>query len=289
MNEETLLTGRHLDLRGRLWRGTEDRGVVIVVHGLGDHSGRYQELAAGLTPHGWQVFAFDLPGHGHSPGQRGVADRYHGLLADIDAARGTVAQTTRSPQVLLGHSMGGNLVLNYALRRNSFPNGQAALAGMVLSAPMLLPPKPPPRPQIFAAWLTGKLFPWVRIKQRVDVDKLTADAERAKALRSDSLMHSKISLYLATQLLAQGRWALDHAREVDVATLILFGQQDELIDLSACQHVAVRIGHQATLESWPEARHELFHDRSRDRVTERLVKWLERQVASRGDEVGDEA
>lgn len=277
MREETVRTGRDNRLHGRLWCVEDDaRGAVIIVHGLGDHGGRYRDLAAALTDHRWNVFAFDLMGHGMSPGSRGRIDRYDAVLTDIAHACQTVGR--RQPgadQVILGHSMGGNLALNYVLRRNQFDPVRSNLAGLVLCGPMLLPPSPPPRPHIFAAWLTGRLLPRMRIAKSVDPERLTQDPERAEAIRRDPMTHSQISIYLATQLLSQGRWALDHARSVDVPTLIMHGEDDELIDQSACENVAIRIGDRATLVRWPRMRHDLFHETGRTEITQRLVSWLD--------------
>ncbi len=214
MRHETQLTGGSGQLRGRLWIGGQDPiGVVIVVHGLGDHGGRYETLAKHLVEEGWSLFVFDLPGHGQSPGERGRVDSFDGLLADIASARRTVGDRLPNlPQVLLGHSMGGTLAINYVLRRSELSPQPEPLAGLILCAPMLLPPAPPPRPHIFAAWLTGRLLPWIRVSRPVDVEALTSDPEQAAAIRNDPLMHSRITIYLATQLLSQGRWALDHAQ-----------------------------------------------------------------------------
>lgn len=287
MREEVLYTGRRQRLHGRLWRtDREMRGVVIVVHGLGDHGGRYKELAQALCDAGWAVFAFDLIGHGRSPGSRGRAKRYDGLLSDVAHARKTVADKLPLGQVLLGHSMGGNLALNYLLRREQFErdtadsrvSGRSKLdepLGLALCAPMLLPPSPPPRPHIFAAWVTGHLFPWVRLGKPVDTSHLTQDPVRAEAIREDPLMHSRFTVYLATQLLSQGRWALDQARNVNVPTLIMYGEDDQLIDRSACEHASIRIGADADLVAWPKMRHDLFHETERAQITARLIEWLE--------------
>ena len=146
MQTESLLTGRNKTLPGRLWsRDGSPRAVVIVVHGLGDHSGRYQEFARHAVEANIAVFAFDLPGHGLSPGRRGHFERYSDVLLDISAARATVAERFPDvPQFVLGHSMGGNLVINYALRRSAPDDSDSVhLAGLILAAPMLLPPNPP--------------------------------------------------------------------------------------------------------------------------------------------------
>ena len=284
MRQEILLTGSGGRLHGRLWIGDHDPvGVVIVVHGLGDHGGRYETLAENIVGNDWSLFVFDLPGNGQSPGARGRVDSFDGLLADIACARQTVGDRLPNlPQVLLGHSMGGTLAINYVLRRHEMNPQLVRLAGLILCAPMLLPPSPPPRPQVFAAWLTGRLLPWIRVSRPVDVAALTSDPVQAAAIRDDPLMHSQITIYLATQLLSQGRWALDHARDIDIPTLIMHGGDDQLIDTSACEHLPIRIGSSATLVRWPDMRHDLFHEIHKDDVFDRIAEWL-RHFASRAD------
>lgn len=277
MRQEKLLTGRGGELHGRLWVGErEPIGVVVAVHGLGDHAGRYEPLASGLTNAGWSLFVFDLPGHGKSPGHPGCVDSFDGLLADVAMAQQSVSERVPGiPQVLLGHSMGGTLATNYVLRHDEKHLRSDGFVALVLCAPMLLPPKPPKRPHIFAAWLTGRLLPWIRVHQPVDVDTLTGDSQQAVAIRDDPLMHSSISIYLATQLLSQGRWALDHARDIDLPTLIMYGEDDTLIDKSACENLSIRIGGDATLVRWPEMRHDLFHDTHSGEITGKIVDWLQ--------------
>ncbi len=144
---ETLTTGQNNDLVARLWtQGLPTRGVVIIVHGLGDHSDRFSALAKELTREGWGVMAFDLPGHGlsghglsghglsghGSSGHRWSGDgptgrerrstgSFRTLLAEIASARQLVARRLPGQRhILLGHSMGGNLALNYVLRHQEW-------------------------------------------------------------------------------------------------------------------------------------------------------------------------
>lgn len=291
MQEFKLLTGRGGRLPGRLWIGERDpQGVIVVVHGLGDHSARYQSLADDVTRRNWALLAFDLPGHGASPGRRGGADSFDGLLADIGCALSDAGtRLGELPQVLLGHSMGGNLAINYALRRHQITPSGRNLDGLVLAAPMLLPPTPPPRPHIFAAWLTGHLLPRLRVHRPVDVDRLTRDPAQAAAIATDPQMHASITVYLATQLLSQGRWAIDHARDLAVPLLLMFGESDDLIDRAACEHLPIRVGGSATVVRWPEKRHAIFHDQPDGEVSDCLVQWLSRLEASdrRSDRWGD--
>ncbi|WP_165440755.1 alpha/beta fold hydrolase [Rubripirellula amarantea] len=291
--EDSIKVGAHGNLHGRLWYRASDRdsdsnqpdAVLITVHGLGDHSARFAEMAHQVISSSnakIAVVGFDLPSHGQSPGKPGSLAKFDRLLADIAAVRQSVVERFGDvPQALLGHSMGGNLAVNYVLRQSSVDSSMPPLLGLVLAAPMLLPPNPMPRPIIFAAWLTGHLFPFVKFGKAIDVHALTSDPQEIEKIRQDDAMHSRITLYLATQLVSQGRWALDHAREVQIPTLVLYGGEDSLIDRNACKNLAIRIGKPATLVSWPETKHSLFHDLRRDDIVARLVQWLDLQLVER--------
>jgi alpha-beta hydrolase superfamily lysophospholipase len=248
---------------------------MVIVHGLGEHGGRYRVVATELAKSGWATLVPDLYGHGESPGRRGHAPSYFGTLQDIHAARETAAALTKSvPQVLLGHSMGGNLVANYGLRRSEFPRSLPDLRGMILSAPMFLPTKPPTRSQIFAAWLTGYLVPWFTVKAPVDTSKLTKNPDTIRKLRDDPLMHGRISVYLATQLLAQGRWALDSANSIDLPTLVMHGEEDPITSFRASESFAMRGGEQVEFKSFPAMLHEIFHETNAEIVFDCLRDWL---------------
>jgi alpha-beta hydrolase superfamily lysophospholipase len=248
---------------------SQARVACVFVHGLGEHAGRYRELAQALARVGVASLAFDLPGHGLSPGRRGAPPSYDAMLDDIDHARQTLKSHLPSiPQVLLGHSMGGNLAINYSLR---WPHD---LAGIILAAPMMLPANPPKRDQIFAAWLTGKLLPFIRFRTNVLPDQLTHDPEQIERLANDPLMHNQMSLRLGTQLLAQGRWSLDQASKLQLPLLVLHGEQDTLTESQASHALCIRVGEQAEFFSFPEMYHGLLYERERADVFARIITWL---------------
>ncbi|MCS7465523.1 lysophospholipase [Stieleria sp. ICT_E10.1] len=270
------------DLYARLWHrgdGTE-RGVVILVHGLGDHGGRFASFARRMLRRRWAVFAFDLPGHGRSPGRRGTVKSYDSLLQLIASSRQLLWESFGvKHQVVIGHSMGGNVAVNYALRRAEFDAVETPdLSGLVLVAPMLMPPSFLDRPKIFAAWGTGQLFRWIRLSKPARVEQLTRDGAAAERFRTDPLQHSQISLYLATQLLAQGRFALDHAAAIETPTLIVQGDEDELIDHAACRNLALRMRERAEFVRWPGGRHDLIQDIDAEDVADHLAGWMSRKV-----------
>lgn len=266
------------NLYARLWsRGDgPERSVVLMVHGLGDHGGHYENFARRMIRRGRAVFAVDLPGHGRSAGRRGTAKSYDSILEIIARSRALMAeQLGEVDQFLLGHSMGGNYAVNYALRHQEFDSSATPdLAGLILVAPMMMPPALLDRSQVFAAWCTGQLFRWIRISKQAKIDQLTRDPDAARRRELDPLKHSQVSLYLATQLLAQGRFALDHAGEIQTPTLVIHGDEDELIDQHACQNLALRMRDRAEFIRWPGGRHDLINDLDAEVVADHLDDWM---------------
>ena len=278
LNERPWKTGLRGDLEGFVWSPLEGpaHGCVVIVHGLGEHSGRYREIATDLASAGWASVAADLPGHGNSPGRRGHIESYRRTLKEIGEMMRSAADLFPDvPLVLLGHSMGGNLAANYVLRRREVSPRAPDPVGLILSGAMFLPTNPPPRPHIFAAWLTGHILPWWTIRAPVDADRLTRDATVVAKLRDDPLVHHRLSLYLGTQLLAQGRHALDNAGQIDLPTLLLHGQDDPITSHLASESFATRVGPLATFVPFSGMLHEVFHEPDRDRVIAVLIDWLE--------------
>ena len=275
LSTETLLTGSRSDLPG--WflcsQSASPQAACVMVHGLGEHAGRYRRLGEYLAGRRIACLAFDQQGHGDAPGKRGAPRSYDSMLEDIDQARQALrARVGDVPQFLLGHSMGGNLVTNYVLR---WPHN---VAGLVLVAPMLLPKNPPKRDQIFAAWLTGRLLPFLRLQANTAPHELTHDVEEVERLLSDRQLHHKMSMRLGTQLLAQGRWALDHAREIQIPVLALHGEEDTLTDYQASQSLCVRIGAHATYVPYPGLYHGLLYETGRREVFAEIESWMHAQV-----------
>jgi alpha-beta hydrolase superfamily lysophospholipase len=275
-------------LHGEVYSTSDSPSLVYVcVHGLGDHGKAFASFACRVVDRSTAVVTFDQRGHGQSPGRRGHVTSYDDLLRGIAAAREFASK--RFPdarQILMGHSMGGNLVLNYSLRRDEVDPASTSPDALVLLAPMLWPPlkkkrRFPSRQEIAAAWLTGHLVPWLRIRAKVDAWQLTSDPEFARYIQDDPLRHEWLSIYLATQLLSQGRYAIDHARDLQDSTLILFGTADKLIDHDAIDNTARRAHAKTTTIAWADGRHDLLNDHCGADVSRSIHQWSLRQLAAR--------
>jgi alpha-beta hydrolase superfamily lysophospholipase len=261
-------------LPGRVWCAERPRAVVGIVHGLGEHSGRYAALASDLVRARCTVDSLDLPGHGEAPGPRGdiaswTVVRDHVLPAMFTAPRGLPDQPSDLPRILLGHSMGGVLALDYAL---AHPRDLLAL---VLSAPALRSPMPPWW-QLALANVARATTPGTGFPNGLDTSGISRDPEVVKAYRDDPRVHDRISprLYFAFNEARQR--CMREARTLQVPTLILQGMGDRLIDprgalefAGACPHGMMRF---VTLK---DMYHEIFNDRGREVVIKDVAAWLD--------------
>jgi alpha-beta hydrolase superfamily lysophospholipase len=252
-------------------------GVIAIVHGLGEHSGRYAEVAGQLVDAGYAVLTFDQRGHGRSEGPRGHAPSYDVLLDDLEIL---VAQARRRsgtrPVFLYGHSMGGNLVLNYALRR------QPPLAGLVVTSPVLRPTLPPPAWKLAAAKMMNRVWPTFSLDNGVDPSDLSHDEAAVQAYREDPLVHGRVSARLGTALISTGVWALEHAGQLSLPLLLMHGSADALTSPAATAEFAGRLEGRCELKIWEGLFHELQWERERETVVRFVVDWLRQIAGGRG-------
>ncbi|MEO8165561.1 MAG: lysophospholipase, partial [Betaproteobacteria bacterium] len=252
----------------------EVRGVIGIVHGLGEHSSRYALFAERFAQAGLRVVAFDQRGHGRTSGKRGDAPSYEVLLDDVEALLAEMKAGNASlPQFLFGQSFGGALVVNFALRR------RPTLNGIIASSPLLLPSTPPPRWKQTAARFLLRVWPSFRFRSGVRAEELSHDPAAIAAHKADPLVHHMVSARLAVAMLDAGRWALEHAAELAIPTLLMHGTADSITAAQASIDFARRASRTCTLKTFPGLYHELHFERERDEAFEVVLNWLKQQAA----------
>ena len=251
---------------------------LTLVHGFGDHGGRFAGIGTSLASLGIAVQAVDLIGHGRSPGRRGCIDSYDQLLDDVLASVEYARETSpRMPQFLYGHSMGGNLVLNLALRR---PVESRSLSGLIVSSPMLRAAEMPKEHIMDAGrWLASKIPNW-RIKAPLNATKLSHDRRAQDAYLRDKWVHRNMSLRLAANLVDSGLWALGNAHLLECKALLMHGSDDTLTSPLATQSFAESSSGVATFKMWHGCRHDLHDELQRERVFEYLTRWMKQQCVT---------
>lgn len=248
------------------------RAVIVVSHGLGEHSGRYATLAGELVARDYAVYALDHRGHGHSSGPRANIERFAYLVSDFAAFVGLCArQHLDTPVYLLGHSMGGAVAFATALRL------QHALRGMVLSAPALATEPAVPKWQEWLVRGLSVVAPNTGVLT-LPPGAVSRDPSVVRRYESDPLVHHRaVPARTLVELLAAMQGFPAGARELRLPTLILHGTADKLVPLAATRPVYHAIAaSQRTLKVYDGLYHEVFNEPERDSVTRDMFAWLER-------------
>jgi acylglycerol lipase len=251
------------------------RGAVCLVHGFGEHAGRYEPVGARLAAAGYAVNAFDLRGHGRSAGRRGDT-RFAATMGDLDAMLGEAraAAGPDLPVFLYGHSLGGLIVLHYLLDR------RPAISGAVVSAPVLHTAVAEQRLKVWLSMTLGRVLPWLSIPAGLDDSGLTRDADVLAAYRADPLVHHKASLGFARDVLLAADRVLAGAASIGVPLYLVHGKKDPVNYVTGSEAVAACLGDRCTLVVHDEALHEPHHDPDAPAILDAVVAWLDARAAT---------
>lgn len=260
------------------------RGVVVIAHGAGEHSGRYPHVAERLVRESYAVYALDHRGHGRSTGPRALLDRMENLVADLDTLvlQASSEQGARAgsgvPVFLLGHSMGGTVSLCYALRH------QDRLDALVLSAPLAAVEAASPVLRVVARTLStiAPRLPLIAI----DPALVSRDPAVVEAYTADPLVHhGKLPARTAVQLADAVESFPARVPEITVPTLILYGTADTLCPTDGSVMLGHRIGAtDLTVTSYPGLYHEIFNEPEQAQVMDEMCAWLNAHVGASADQ-----
>jgi alpha-beta hydrolase superfamily lysophospholipase len=265
-----------LNIQGCGWEPDQKpRAMVCLLHGLGEHTGRYEHMARALTRTGYAVFGFDHRGHGRSGGARGHAPSYEALMQDLDLAlEQSAARYPGLPRFLYGHSLGANEVINYGLRR------KPSLAGVIAVAPWLRLAFTPPAGKVRLARLMNRIYPGFTQRTGMDTTALSHDPQVIEAYIHDPLVHDKISARMYLELLDSGEWALAHAGEFGLPLLLMHGSEDRLTSPDASREFAHAGGSHITLQIWEGCYHEIHNEPEQEEVFDLMIIWMDARLAA---------
>ena len=271
-----------LSLMLRHWPASErveQRGAICVVHGLGEHIGRYERLAKKLCEWGWSVFGFDLRGHGMSEGSPGVLIQSDDLLHDLASVLDTIRQYDSNQKlILLGHSLGGLVVARFvgalaAPIENSLWRRQVDLC--VLSSPALALHLSVVQKVLLKT--VGALVPNLALNNGLNPDWLCTDAEVVRTYRSDPLVHSRISGRLAQFMIESTDIVKRRAASWKTPTLLLYSGQDRCVCANGSANFA-SLAPKPLVEThvYEKLRHEILNEPETAGVYIALQDWLEK-------------
>ncbi len=247
--------------------------VLAIIHGYGEHSGRYGAYVEHLVPHGYALYGFDLRGHGQSPGQRGHVMSWDEFRADVLCFVQLVREREPGkPLILLGHSMGGLIVLNFALHH---PEG---LSGVIASAPALSQTAVSPA-LMFLAKVLSCVLPSFSMESRLDGTAISRDPETVATYREDPLLHGRGSARLATEMSRTMAWTNAHAGDWGLPLLVLHGTHDRIVPYTVSRIFFEAVPVQdKEFVGYEGGYHEPHNDIDKDRVMQDVADWLDRHT-----------
>ncbi len=273
MLESSLTAADGLKLFVRHWP-VGGAGTVQIVHGLGEHGGRYEALAAALNAAGWQVVAHDLRGHGRSGGARGGIPDSGALLADLAAVLDATRQS--GPRVLLGHSLGGLIAARFVAEALSARAPWArAVDGLVMSSPALDPGMSGFQKALLA--VAARLAPALALGNGLKPAWICRDPAVVRAYVEDPLVHDRVTPRLVRFIVDAGSLVLERAPRWQVPTLLLWAGADRCVaPAGSAAFAAAAPGEVLTAQVFPALYHEIFNEPERAQVLGHLTRWLER-------------
>lgn len=266
----TARDGLRLFVRESQPEGASPGGTILLTHGMGEHSGRYRHVVEKLNGAGLSVLSWDLRGHGRSEGRRGHIRSYDLLTGDLNEIW-ALAETR--PIFLYGHSLGGQITLNFAARYR--PDA----SGLIVTSPWLRLAFVPPRWKTALAWMAARA--WPSFTQNTDVvpSRLSRDLAFLSAMPNAELVHHRMSARMYRELI---RGALSASRDgvtLPYPALLIHGDHDPVTSVLATKEFFEALASQdKTLVIVPEALHETHNDLCREEVLGGIIAWLEAQL-----------
>jgi alpha-beta hydrolase superfamily lysophospholipase len=250
------------------------QATIVMVHGIGGHSGLFAPAVQALVPQGYEIYALDLRGHGRSPGQRGYINAWvefredlRLFLQEIDRQRSNCA----CPRFLWGHSLGGTIALDYVLRSSD------RLQGLIVTAPALRKVGISPFKLALGRLLSG-IFPRFSLKLGLQNDLCSRNPDLCSITLQDPLRHEYGSARLATEFFATVDWIYQHRADLQVPLLLLHCNEDQITFAETSRDFFQQITFaDKEHREYSECYHDLYTDDS-DRMLTDLQDWLKQHL-----------
>ncbi len=265
--EGTIKTKDSIELFYTCQLADKPKASVFIVHGLGEHLGRYTNVTGALPE--YNLFLFDLRGHGRSGGKRGHVLRFDEYLDDVDTIRTALKDLVRGKTFLLGHSMGGLIALRYGLYR------PAGLTGVVASGPLLGVNVEVPKIKDVIGRLVANIAPGLSMNNEIDTSKLSHDKAVVDAYNKDPLVHSKVSARWYVEMVKAMKDTNANAGRFTLPCLILHGSADALTSPKASREFFERAGSSdKTYTLYEGYYHEVYNEVDKQKPLAEMAAWI---------------
>ncbi len=265
-----LTNPKNIKLFVREWMPDRDPvAVILYVHGLGSHCGRMDHWAERFVMKDVGFMGFDQQGHGRSEGKRGYPKNLSVLLNDLGYMVQRIKESYPGiPLLLYGHSMGGNVVLNYAITSPGMADG------LIVSSPWISLVNPPSRLlQLLVKPLT-LIVPGMTLSNGLNPEDISAVPEEVNKYREDPLVHDRISIGLFEGVRKGGVRILQEAASINCPMLLMHGSADQITSHAASRELSEKSTGDTLFRLWEGARHEIHHEKLREEVFSFITTWL---------------
>lgn len=254
---------------GSYWETSQNKAVVVLVHGMGEHLGRYKDsVIPALINNGYHVVAFDHFGHGKTEGKRGHNPGFKHVLQSVSKTLEKAKELFPNlPIFLYGHSMGGNTVINYTLRKHH------DIKGVIATSPMLRLSMKVPKWKMLLGKITQTIIPSLTLSSGLDSSYISRIPKQVEKYNKDPLSHDKISPNYSISFIKSGEWAIQNAHQLQHPMLLLHGTGDLICDYKGSKAFADK-NTKVTLKLYNNAYHELHHDKCKEKMLKDVINWL---------------
>jgi len=252
---------------------TSNGKAIGIVHGLGEHGGRYANVAAYFNAQGYEVFAFDHQGHGRSDGPKGTIQSWESFVAEINTFRAAIEGALNAPHqlILWGHSLGALIVLDYLVSRRE----ASTLHGAVVTSPPLKLGNPPPALLRNLASFAAKLAPTLTKSNELKATDLSHDQRVVDTYVSDPNNHDRVSMLLGYEMLSVAKRLLSESQNIPIPMLLMHGDADRICDVAGSHQFAKSAIGDVHLHTWPGLFHETHNEPSQLDVFAYAKTWLD--------------
>ncbi|RKX93537.1 MAG: hypothetical protein DRZ90_12720 [Spirochaetes bacterium] len=272
--EELKISGyESLQLYGRHWSLESPKAVLLIVHGIGEHSGRYSGMAEYFNSRGIAVIGYDHRGHGLSEGKRGLLLSWKEFRGDLRAVDNEAVRLYPTlPLFILGQSLGGTMTLDYILSAEHAPRG------VIISAPALGTPGISPF-LLGIAKVLSAVTPRLTLSTALDSDSISRDPEECRKYREDPLVHDKASVKLASELTSVQESIFSRSENMNCPLLLCYGSEDRIAPHEPAEAFFKRSGSDdKELKIFEGAYHEIHNDIIREDVYKLYADWISNRI-----------
>jgi len=243
--------------------------VILLVHGLGEHAGRYADWAARFNESGIEIRSFDLPGHGLSDGKRGVMPPLDSIYDLIDKFL-CVIRTERPgiPVFIYGHSLGGCIVLDYLIKH------KPSVRGAIVTSPWITLTAAPSKIKVATVKILRHILPDLTSSSGLNSGYLSHNEDVCKEYANDPLVHDRISLRLFTEAESAAADIIKNAHTIELPLLVVHGRGDLITSPAGSVEVA-SLAPSALLKLWDDGYHELHNEPIKDDHFSLIREWIE--------------